>query len=111
MKEAGARTCLIVLASRLLLSSTLYKVLNIKDTCDKNKKLRFASYFFNSLLGVSSGDETLRLMLDILHQKEKLLRWAINSSFFLSKTGVAVHRTSRESSREFAATSLIRIIV
>ena len=24
---------------------------------------------FNSLLGVSSGDETLRLMFDILHEK------------------------------------------
>ena len=24
---------------------------------------------FNSLLGVSSGDETLRLMFDILHQR------------------------------------------
>ena len=28
-----------------------------------------ARRIFNSLLGVSSGDETLRLMFDILHQK------------------------------------------
>ena len=32
-----------------------------------SKKLRCASYF-NSLLNDSSGDETLRLMLDILHK-------------------------------------------
>ena len=85
----------------------------INSTLERSssKKFRCASYFFNSLLSVSPGDGTLRLMLDILHQKEKSLRWAINSCFSLSKTGVAVHRTSRESSREFAATSIIRIIV
>ena len=27
---------------------------------------------FNSLLSVSSGDETLRLMLDILHEHQKI---------------------------------------
>ena len=41
--------------------------------------------FFQLSSGVSSGDETLRLMLDILHQKEKSLRWAINSCFFPSQ--------------------------
>ena len=30
---------------------------------------------FNSLLGVSSGDETLRLMFDILHEKSKPSLW------------------------------------
>ena len=32
----------------------------------KNTPLRVV--FFNSLLGVSSGDETLHLMFDILHE-------------------------------------------
>ena len=34
----------------------------------KNTPLRVV--FFNSLLGVSSGDETLRLMFDILQQRQ-----------------------------------------
>ena len=33
------------------------------------QKYSAARRIFNSLLGVSSGDETLRLMFDILHQK------------------------------------------
>ena len=32
------------------------------------QKYSAARLFFNSLLGVSSGDETLHLMFDILHQ-------------------------------------------
>ena len=32
-----------------------------------HQKFSAAGRIFNSLLGVSSGDETLRLMLDILH--------------------------------------------
>ena len=32
------------------------------------QKYSAARRIFNSLLGVSSGDETLRLMFDILHQ-------------------------------------------
>ena len=30
----------------------------------------FYTYILNSVLGVSSGDETLHLMLDILHQQQ-----------------------------------------
>ena len=33
------------------------------------QKYSAARHIFNSLLGVSSGDETLHLMFDILHQK------------------------------------------
>ena len=33
-----------------------------------NASYSAAHRFFNSLLSVSSGDETLRLMLDILHK-------------------------------------------
>ena len=33
------------------------------------QKYSAARRIFNSLLSVSSGDETLRLMLDILHQE------------------------------------------
>ena len=33
------------------------------------QKYSAARRIFNSLLGVSSGDETLRLMFDILHNK------------------------------------------
>ena len=36
----------------------------------KNTPLRVV--FFNSLLGVSSGDETLHLMFDILHKQQQL---------------------------------------
>ena len=36
------------------------------------QKYSAARRIFNSLLSVSSGDETLRLMLDILHLKLKL---------------------------------------
>ena len=35
------------------------------------QKYSAARRIFNSLLGVSSGDETLRLMFDILHQRRK----------------------------------------
>ena len=37
---------------------------------------------FNSLLGVSSGDETLRLMFDVLHQEQ--LQRTLHSHIFLS---------------------------
>ena len=36
------------------------------------QKYSAARRIFNSLLGVSSGDETLHLMFDILHQKPKI---------------------------------------
>ena len=39
-------------------------IFSFKNEFVKNTPLRVV--FFNSLLGVSSGDETLRLMLDIL---------------------------------------------
>ena len=35
------------------------------------QKYSAARRIFNSLLGVSSGDETLRLMFDILHQRSE----------------------------------------
>ena len=38
------------------------------------QKYSAARRIFNSLLGVSSGDETLRLMFDILHQRQQQLR-------------------------------------
>ena len=34
------------------------------------QKYSAARRIFNSLLGVSSGDETLRLIFDILHEKD-----------------------------------------
>ena len=34
------------------------------------QKYSSARRIFNSLLGVSSGDETLRLMFDVLHQEQ-----------------------------------------
>ena len=37
------------------------------------QKYSAARRIFNSLLSVSSGDETLRLMLDILRQKLKVI--------------------------------------
>ena len=37
------------------------------------QKYSAASRIFNSLLGVSSGDETLRLMFDILHETLHLM--------------------------------------
>ena len=46
------------------------------------KKTPLRVVFFNSLLGVSSGDETLRLMLDILHQKEKSYAGRLIRVFF-----------------------------
>ena len=36
------------------------------------QKYSAARRIFNSLLGVSSGDETLHLMFDILHQKHNI---------------------------------------
>ena len=38
------------------------------------QKYSAARRIFNSLLGVSSGDETLRLMFDILHDKYNIGR-------------------------------------
>ena len=40
-----------------------------KKHLEVRQKYSAARRIFNSLLGVSSGDETLRLMFDILHQK------------------------------------------
>ena len=36
------------------------------------QKYSAARRIFNSFLSVSSGDETLRLMLDILHEHQKI---------------------------------------
>ena len=41
-------------------------ILNFSFKNDFRQKYSAARRIFNSLLGVSSGDETLRLMLDIL---------------------------------------------
>ena len=40
-----------------------------KKYLEVRQKYSAARRIFNSLLGVSSGDETLRLMFDILHQR------------------------------------------
>ena len=40
-------------------------------------KYSAARRIFNSLLGVSSGDETLRLMFDILHETLRLMLYII----------------------------------
>ena len=42
------------------------------------QKYSAARRIFNSLLGVSSGDETLHLMFDILHDKLKM-QFAVES--------------------------------
>ena len=53
------------------------------------QKYSAARRIFNSLLGVSSGDETLRLMFDILHETLRLmfdtllLEWFNQMSFDL----------------------------
>ena len=39
------------------------------------QKYSAARRIFNSLLGVSSGDETLRLMFDILHENHEGTFW------------------------------------
>ena len=38
------------------------------------QKYSTARRIFNSLPGISSGDETLRLMLDVLHESEAVTR-------------------------------------
>ena len=43
-----------------------------KKYLEVRQKYSAARRIFNSLLGVSSGDETLRLMFDILRQKSKI---------------------------------------
>ena len=42
------------------------------------QKYSAARRIINSLLGVSSGDETLRLMFDILHQKRHAVFYPIS---------------------------------
>ena len=44
------------------------------------QKYSAARRIFNSLLGVSSGDETLRLMFDILHEKLFIFQSLISPS-------------------------------
>ena len=39
------------------------------------QKYSAACRIFNSLLGVSSGNETLRLMFDILLERQKQTKW------------------------------------
>ena len=45
-----------------------------KKYLEVRQKYSAARRIFNSLLGVSSGDETLRLMFDILHQEDSYWR-------------------------------------
>ena len=48
------------------------------------QKYSAARRIFNSLLGVSSGDETLRLMLDILHPISSQFYITLNIPHFYS---------------------------
>ena len=54
----------------MILFEKKYQTYNIK--LEVRQKYSAARRIFNSLLGVSSGDETLRLMFDILRQKSKI---------------------------------------
>ena len=47
------------------------------------QKYSAARRIFNSLLGVSSGDETLHFMFDILHLISKKREWNIYYYYFL----------------------------
>ena len=49
------------------------------------QKYSAARSIFNSLLGVSSSDETLRLMFDILHEREKTLHYKKYAHFVTKK--------------------------
>jgi len=49
--------------------SFLHSVSSTDETPQSSSKIHPCQHIFTSLLGVSSGDETLHLMLDILHQK------------------------------------------
>ena len=46
------------------------------------QKYLTARHIFNSLLGVSAGDETLHLMLDVLHAKCVLVSTTIHLACF-----------------------------
>ena len=50
------------------------------------QKYSAARRIFNSLLGVSSGDETLHLMFDILHKSLRRIRKIIRQNASLNKT-------------------------
>ena len=68
------------------------------------KALGLRSRSFNSLLGVSSGDETLRLMVDILHQT------ILN--FLLPALGSKVRKTPKQpTNQDYFQRLLIRAVV
>ena len=48
------------------------------------QKYSAARRIFNSLLGVSSGDETLHLMFDILHDNSDLIRDIVNRGRYIA---------------------------
>ena len=52
---------------KLLIFASLISLSKITFHLEVRQKYSAARHIFNSLLSVSSGDETLRLMLDILH--------------------------------------------
>ena len=52
------------------------------NECLEIGKYSAARRIFNSLLGVSSGDETLHLMFDILHQDSSLRQTTNVTKFF-----------------------------
>ena len=65
---------------RVFLSLSMLGVIEVRQKYSATRRI------FNSLLGVSSGDETLRLMFDILHPG----RFRANSSVLLAIMHVAL---------------------
>ena len=60
--------------SKIILFEKKYQAFNTvfhhqRKLLEVCQKCSAACHFFNSLLSISSGDETLFLMLDILHQQ------------------------------------------
>ena len=56
----------LISPSKMILFETKYQTFDTVKPLEVRQKYSAARRIFNSLLGVSSGDETLRLMFDIL---------------------------------------------
>ena len=66
----------LISPSKMILFEKKYQTFDTVFRFEVRQKYSAARRFFNSLLGVSFGDETLRLMFDILLQKPRSFKVA-----------------------------------
>ena len=84
--------CILISPSKMILFEKKYQTFDTvfhhqMKHLEVRQKYSAARRFFNSLLGVSSGDETLHLMFDILHENRVSKHFVIYLNFLLVSFG------------------------